>query len=554
MAAGILAHTRRSDEPGTAALARRGWQTHPVAATLAATGERAIASPVSRTRLGVVVFAGGAGTLATEISASRLLAPYFGSSTIVWANIIGLTLLYLAAGYWVGGKWADRRPDPGLLGRIVLVAAVFVAATPFMARPILEVAVRGLDSIAVGAVVGSFFAALGLFAVPVTLLGAVSPFAIRLALRDVSEAGAVAGRLYALSTVGSILGTFVSAVVTIPLAGTQRTMLGSAALLVFAAALLLGLRWQLVTAVVAGLLLLSPGAVKATPGLLWETESAYQYVQVLQRPDGHVSLRLNEGVVAHSVWWRGSVLTGGEWDMFLVVPPLLGHPVRRVLIVGNAGGTIARAFGVFYPDAEIDGVEIDPKVTEAGRRFLGLGDNPRLHVITADGRPYLELTKKRYDLIAVDAYRQPYIPFYLATKEFFQLARQHLEPGGVVALNVASLPDDDGLSNAIGTTLLSAFPQAWRWKPLRFSELVLGLDRPASSRLLRERAGRLDPRLASLGVLFRRELAPVRAAGRPLTDDRAPVEWLTDSMILRFVARGGFLDEHLLPTAPAPTR
>ena len=230
----------------------------PVAATLEAPGERAIARPVSRARIGVVVFAGGAGTLATEISASRLLAPFFGSSTIVWANIIGLTLLYLAAGYWLGGKWADRRPDPGLLGRIVLVAAAFVAATPFMARPILEVAVRGLDSIAVGAVVGSFFAALGLFAVPVTLLGAVSPFAIRLALRDVSEAGAVAGRLYALSTVGSILGTFVSAVVAIPLAGTQRTMLGSAVLLVFAAALLLGLRWQLATVVVAGLLLLPP--------------------------------------------------------------------------------------------------------------------------------------------------------------------------------------------------------------------------------------------------------------------------------------------------------
>lgn len=552
MAAGIVAHPGPSDERATAARALRGWQTHPVVATLEAADERAIARPVSRARLGVVVFAGGAGTLATEISASRLLAPFFGSSTIVWANIIGLTLLYLAAGYWVGGKWADRRPDPGLLGRIVLVAAVFVAATPFMARPILEVAVRGLDSVAVGAVVGSFFAALGLFAVPVTLLGAVSPFAIRLALRDVSEAGAVAGRLYALSTVGSIFGTFVSAVVTIPLAGTQRTMLGSAALLVFAAALLLGGRWQLVTAAVAGLLLLSPGAVKATPGLLWETESSYQYVQVLQRPDGHVSLRLNEGVVAHSVWWPKSVLTGGEWDMFLVVPPLLGHPVRRVLIVGNAGGTIARAFGVFYPGAEIDGVEIDPRVTEAGRRFFGLGDNPRLHVITADGRPYLELTQKRYDLIAVDAYRQPYIPFYLATKEFFELARKRLAPGGVVALNVASLPDDDRLSTAIGTTVLSAFPQAWRWKPLRFSELVLGFDRPVSARLLRERVGRLDSRLGALGALFRHEVDPVAASGRPLTDDRAPVEWLTDSMILRFVARGGFLDEHLLPTAPVP--
>ncbi|MBD0291650.1 MAG: fused MFS/spermidine synthase, partial [Thermoleophilia bacterium] len=199
----------------------------------------ALQAGAGRARLGVLVFTAGAGTLATEIAASRLLAPYFGSSTIVWANIIGLILVYLSLGYWLGGKVADRRPHPRLLGAIVLVAALFIAATPFVARPVLDLAVEGLDAVEVGAVVGSFFSALALFAVPVTLLGAVSPFAIRLALADVGEAGTVAGRLYALSTLGSILGTFVSAIVTIPLLGTQRTLLGSAALLLLAAGLLL---------------------------------------------------------------------------------------------------------------------------------------------------------------------------------------------------------------------------------------------------------------------------------------------------------------------------
>ena len=202
---------------------------------------------MSGVRLSVLVFVAGCATLATEISASRLLAPYFGSSTIVWANIIGLILIYLSIGYWLGGKLADRRPEPRLLGLVVLVAAVVIAATPFIARPILDLAVKGLDAATVGAVVGSFFAALALFAIPVTLLGAVSPFAIRLSISDVEQAGTVAGRLYALSTVGSIVGTFLSALVTIPLLGTQRTMLGAAALLVFGAALLLGRRWQLVT-------------------------------------------------------------------------------------------------------------------------------------------------------------------------------------------------------------------------------------------------------------------------------------------------------------------
>lgn len=171
-------------------------------------------------RLGIVVFLAGAGSLAVEIGASRLLAPYFGSSTIVWANVIGLILVYLALGYWLGGKLADRHPSPRLLGRILLLAACFVAATPFAARPLLELALHGFDALSVGAVAGSFVSALALFAIPVTLLGTVSPFAVRLAVTDVATAGATAGRLYALSTAGSIVGTFASAIVAIPLVGT----------------------------------------------------------------------------------------------------------------------------------------------------------------------------------------------------------------------------------------------------------------------------------------------------------------------------------------------
>ncbi len=508
------------------------------------------AASVGRTRLGVVVFTAGAATLATEIAASRLLAPYFGSSTIVWANIIGLILLYLSIGYWLGGKVADRRPDPRLLGWIILVAAGAVALTPFIARPILDVALQGLDAVSVGAVVGSFFAALALFAVPITLLGAVAPFAIRLALVDVSQAGAVAGRLYALSTVGSIVGTFLSAIVTIPLLGTQRTMLGSAVLLVLAAALLLGNRWQLLTVAAAGLLLIPAGTIKASDGLLFETESSYQYIQIVERSDVSRALKLNEGVAVHSVWHRDSVLTGGVWDTFLLVPPLLDRTVEKMLIIGNAGGTVARAYGELYPEVEIDGVEIDPEVSEAARRYMGLDDNPRLNVITDDGRPYLELSDETYDVIVVDAYHQPYIPFYLATREFFAAVREHLRPGGVVALNVASVPGDERLSEAIGSTLLAEFPQAWRWRPLRFNELMLGFDTVVSSGELSERVEAAPAAVEALVPLFQSGLLPVDAVERPLTDDRAPVEWLTDRMIIDFVARGGELDEDYLPTRP----
>jgi spermidine synthase len=470
----------------------------------------------------------------------------------VWANIIGLILIYLSLGYWVGGKVADRWPRPRVLGGIILVAAASIAILPFVARPILELALRGLDTLSTGAVIGSFFAALALFAIPITLLGMVSPFAIRLAIRDVETAGATAGRLYALSTIGSIVGTFVSAIITIPLIGTQRTMLGSAVLLALSAALLLGFRWQTVTVAFAALLTIPAGAVKASDGLLYETESTLQYIQVLERDSGARSLRLNEGVASHSVWRADTVLTGGYWDLFLVVPPLLFEPPKTMLVIGNSGGTVARAYGALYPDVEIDGVEIDPKVTEVGERFLGLGDNPNLRVITADGRPHLRRTDKRYDIIVIDAYKQPYIPFYLATREFFELTRDRLTANGVLALNVAAVPGDDRLSRAISSTVLAAYPQAWRWRPLRFNELLLAFNDPDRTRQdLAARATGVHADVAALGELFAQDVVEAQATERALTDDRAPVEWLTDQMIASHIAKGGEgLNEDFLPTRP----
>jgi spermidine synthase len=497
-------------------------------------------------RLEPVVFLAGAGTLAIEIAASRLLAPYFGSSTVVWANIIGLTLAYLALGYWLGGRVADRHPEPRLLARILLLAAAALAITPFAARPILDVAVRGLDALSLGSVVGSFFAALALFAIPITALGAVAPFALRLALSTVADSGKVAGRLYACSTLGSLVGTFAAALVTIPFVGTQRTIVGTAAFLALAAALLSGPRWLVAPAAAAALLALPAGNVKAS---LYEAESQYQFIRVVESANGVRELELNEGVAVHSQWRRDSVLTGSYWDLFLILPPLLDRPPRRMLVIGNAGGTIARAYGRFYPEVEIDGVEIDPKLNDVARRFFGAGDNPRLHLIAADGRPFLETSEQRYDLIVVDAYRQPYVPFQLATQEFFEVAHRHLKPGGAVALNVAATPGDRRLSEAISTTLLTTFRQVWRWSPLRFNDVLVALDAPLPRTELVRRAGEA-PGKTRLLVPLLRHLEPAVAEGRPLTDDRAPVEWLTDRMIFGQIARGGGLDEVPLPTEP----
>lgn len=500
-------------------------------------------------RLGVVVFLAGAASLGTEMAASRLLAPYFGSSNIVWANVIGLMLAFLALGYWLGGRLADRHPSPRVLASVLVAAAVLLAATPFAARPLLHEALNGFASISVAVVAGSFFSVLALFALPVTLLGMVSPFAVRLSLGDVHEAGRTSGRLYALSTVGSILGTFAAALIAIPLLGTQRTLLVTAAVVALAAAPLA--REALAAAILLGAAIaLPPGAIKQGADVLYEHESPYQYLRVVAYPNGQRALELNEGVAEQSVWYRDTVLTGGYWDLFLLVPPLASRPVRHMLVIGDGGGTIPRAYARFYPRVQIDGVELDPSITAAARRFLGLGDNPRLHTITADGRVFLERSRQKFDEVVIDAYRQPYVPFQLATREFFRLVREHLAPGGIVALNIAATPNDRRLTKRIGTTLATSFPQVWRISALRFNDIVLGVDRPWTRAGLRARLAKVEPPLRQLLPRVDPNLYRVVPQGSPWTDDHAPVEWLTDRMLAEQVARGEGLDERLLPTAP----
>jgi len=247
-----------------------------------------------------------------------------------------------------------------------------------------------------------------------------------------------------------------------------------------------------------------------------------------------------------------AVATMGGVLQALAVPPLLGRPLERVAILGNAAGTTARALGVYYPEADVDGVELDPAVTRVGRRYFGLGDNPRLTVHTADARPFLRSTDARYDLIVVDAYRQPYVPFYLATREFFRLVRDHLTPGGIVVLNVAAVPDDKRLVSAIGGTLAAEFPQVLAWPALRFNSFLLGFTKPLSPVARDRRLGSGPRDVAPLRDLLAREARPVEPSKHPWTDDRAPVEWLTDRMIVEYAAEGGRIEEDYLPTRPAP--
>jgi spermidine synthase len=496
--------------------------------------------------LSLLVFVVGTGSLGAEIAAVRLLAPYFGASTVVWANTIGVVLVALSVGYWLGGKAADRRPDLRSLCLLTLGAAVALALVPFVADPLLDLAVEALDSISAGAFFGSLAAVLVLVAVPVLMLGAVSPWAIRLGVGEVGEAGRVAGRLYALSTAGSLFGTLIAALVLIPLVGTRRTFLIFA--LAIAVLAVWGLRpvrrYALAPAAIAVLLALPVGTLKAAEEgsgsrLVYETDTQYQYARVVDRIDGTRALELNEGQAQHSLYEPGTVLTGDVWDGHLVLPFLVRErPPERVAILGNAAGTTARAYARFFPNTRVDGVELDPALSDIGRRLFDM-NNPRLRLYHEDARPFLRRIDARYDAISVDAYRQPYIPFYLTTVEFFETARSKLRPGGVVIVNVGHPEGQVELERVLTATLREVFPHVVR-DPIEPTNtlLVASEEQLSVERLRRVSARELPSGLRQTG------LAAAGRVGRPLgggelyTDDRAPVEWLIDKSIVEYAAGG----------------
>jgi spermidine synthase len=451
-------------------------------------------------------------------------------------------LVALSAGYWLGGRLADRNPTLRGLCRVVLVASAGLALVPFVATPFLRFSVDALDSIDAGAFVGSLLAVLVLVSVPVLLLGAAAPYAIRLTVRSVQESGTVAGRLYAISTAGSLAGVFLAALVLIPLVGTRRTFLAFAVALAAAAALGLGRRFVAAPAAAAGLLALPVGTVKGDSErrVLYETETPYQYARVVELRGGERRLELNEGRATHSVWRPGTVLTGGYWDPFLVLPHAAGgRPPRSVAILGNAGGTTARAYGRYFPSTAIDAVEIDRELTDIGRRWFALRA-PRLRVFTDDARPWLRSTRSQYDAIFIDAYRQPYIPFHLTTREFFSLARDRLEPRGSVVVNIGHPAGSTTLERVVTATMRAAgFATVHRDPVEDTNTLLVATDAiGAGAPRLRAASAVLPRDLRPLARASARRLRPGLPGGEVYSDDRAPVEWLVDSSIVKFAAGG----------------
>ncbi len=503
------------------------------------------------------VFASGMTTLALELTASRLLGSVFGTSNLVWASIIGLILIYLTAGYFIGGWLADRYPFPKTMYLILAWGAFTAGLIPLVARPVLRLAAGSFDQLQVGALFGSFTAVLVLFSIPVILLGTISPYAIRLAIRNPDEAGRVAGRVYAISTLGSFIGTFLPVLVMIPLLGTAKTFISFSIFLTVVALvglwLVSGWRsaivwiWMIIFLLAAGYFL-TGGPIKSTTGQIFETESAYNYIQVLEN-DGYRMLRLNEGQGIHSIWHPTDIDFDGPWKQFLVAPffnkaPYPLEKIKSMAIIGLAAGTTARqATDVFGP-IPIDGFEIDPGVIEVGKVYFDMNE-PNLNAIAEDGRVGLERSQKKYSIIGIDAYRPPYIPWHLTTQEFFQSVYDHLSEDGAMVINVGRSPSDRRLIDHLVGTIRTVFPSIYVMDiPDTFNSIIYATVQPTNIENLYNNLLALYPQkdvhplLIDAIELMVTNQQPVPDSQVVYTDDWAPIEWVTNSMVLNYLLAG----------------
>lgn len=495
---------------------------------------------VTGRQLLVTAFVSGAAVMMIEISAARLLAPYFGTSIFIWTNIIGVVLIALSAGYYIGGRMADRRPDPRILFSIIAAAGVIGMVIPWVVRPVARYLT--LDALLFQS--GSFFiffssfiVSLVIFAVPLGLLGIVSPFIIKLHAAE-DRVGESSGIVFAISTIGSIVGTYLPTLWLIPTFGTNATVMSAGALLVAVAF------WYVLrsaTAKVAVTLsafilvsLASGAGIRRTSATLYEGESAYQYIRVQETADGARQLMYNEGISFQSEWHPERILTGYYYDYYQTLPLLFDRDRDlNVLILGLAGGTISRQLYNFYGDrVRVDGVEIDKKVLDVAYTYFDLSQ-PNLSVYEDDGVVYLMRTNKKYDIIIIDAYQnQYYIPWTMTTIEFWKMVTEKLSPNGIVAMNVVGGPSSL-LPRAIMNTQTRVFDHVFALRAGRdnLNMMVIASDSSLNFGTLRGESAVPELEQIANTIADSVQLIQFDPDGLILTNDKAPVEFLTDSIL-----------------------
>ena len=518
--------------------------------------------------LATLVFVAGACSMASEILVSRFLGPFFGSSLLIWTLVIFSVLVALTIGYLVGGRSADRSGRSEPLYQILQLAAFLLAVGPFVLRLVLLETLQSSNPMVpgMGLVVTILY-----FCFPIILIATTGPYVIRLLSMQDERVGYQAGRVLGVSTLGSILGTFVPTYILIPYLGTIRSFLMLSTVLGILSTLIhfkvrnrQNMPFIILLVPIIGLWFVDRLDLRPLTDAVAEVESIYNNIKVREQRyrDANQNsywrrlLVLNEGFAVHSISIERTAshypIVGSVWD-YMALMPVIAPPEGNTLdvgIVGLAGGTVAKGVVHYFKDrykVAVQGAEIDPKILEIARDLFDMTE-PEIEGFARDGRSFLRSRSEgQYDMILTDAYRQPYIPFHLTTREYFELVESRLKPAGFAMINCGAKGPDDELLIRMQETMVRVFTHVYRMEvprlsPLFANYLVLASNQPIDVTNLIQRPAVTDV-LARTGLplnaIFleiQHRLVPFESQGlEALTDDKAPVEYLVDLLIVKTI-------------------
>lgn len=483
-------------------------------------------------------FFSGMSVMAIELGASRLLAPYFSSSQIVWTIIIGAIMIAMALGNIWGGRLADKNPSPDKMYFRILIVAVWTAAIPFLGKYIIA-GVSLILALLVGQnflIWASLLSCMILFVFPLMLLGSVSPALVKYAVHSLDENGKIVGELNALNTIGSIIGTFAPTFITIPLVGTSWTFIIFAIiLLAIALAYFISTRTMILKVSIMVALAIAFSALASINSFafwigddtLYEDESIYNYLQVSEDEE-NVILSTNVLFGVQSITKKNGGLTGLYYDYALAAPYMAGVTEKdelSILILGMGSGTYASQCYNYFDNTVITGVEIDKKIIDLAYDRFGLPEDERISCIEFDGRAYLRGAEK-YDIIMVDAYRDVTIPFQMSSAEFFSEVREHLTSDGVMVVNLNMYSSTEAsLDKYICDTVASVFDTVYT-ADRGSNRIVFASDNPEILERYRDVYPKSNHALSSVLHGVNSRLKSYEGGSLILTDDKAPVELL----------------------------
>lgn len=487
-------------------------------------------------------FFSGMSVMAVELGASRLMAPYFSSSQIVWTIIIGTIMIAMALGNIYGGRKADQDPNPDKLYGRIIIAAIWIAAIPVVGKYII-LAISALLIFTVNSnflVIAGFVACMVIFVFPLFLLGTVTPSLVKFSVDNLEDNGKLVGNLNASNTIGSIIGTFVPTFISIPAVGTSITFLIFAGiLLMLSAAYFISskVRARQIKKLPIGIILFVLCCVQGhnnsfafwQSDLTYEGESIYNYLQVSE-DSNRVILSTNVLFGVQSVYEKEKGLTGMYYDYAMAAPYMAGIKEKDqldILILGMGTGTYATQCNRYFGNVSVEGVEIDQKITDLARKYFELPEEIVVH--TYDGRAFLNATDQTYDVIMVDAYQDITIPFQMSSIEFFTLVKEHLTDDGVMVVNMNMHGNEEGnINDYLADTIASVFTQVQLADVAGNTncELFASNNPKMLDRFQENLALEQDPDLIRMMTSVGIRMQAYEKGNYLMTDDKAPVELL----------------------------